>query len=178
MLKIKVKIDELFDEETQEFVDQEVELVLEHSLVSLSKWESKFKVPFLGRKDKTDEQTLGYIEAMCLSPEPADILDHLSQENIDQINAYITDPQTATWFTDKENRRFNREIITAEVIYYLMASYNIPVKFEAWHLNRLLTLIRVFNEKNQPKKKISRAEQLQKQRELNRQRRDELGSTG
>src|SRR5690242_5372433 len=150
-------------------------LELEHSLVSLSKWEQKFKKPFLSSEDKTAEETLWYIrEAMTLTPDvPPEIFNQLSNANIEQINEYINDKATATWFREDPNRPRNREIITAEIIYYWMLSLNISKEHEDWHLNRLITLIRTVSEKNQPPKKTARTSQaeLARQRsELNRQR--------
>lgn len=181
MLEITVPKREFFDDSTQEFIEQpEVKLVLEHSLVSLSKWESKWELPFLTDKEKTDEQTLDYIKCMTLTPDvPALIYDNLSEQNLRQINDYINAKQTATWFSDKNKKKPGREIITSELIYYWMISLTIPFECQEWHLNRLLTLVRVCNEKNNPnKKKMSRSEIAARNRELNAQRRAQTNSNG
>jgi hypothetical protein len=185
VLRLQVPIsEEKFNDETEEFYCDYYELELEHSLVSLSKWESKFEKPFLSQKEMTEEEVRWYIEAMTLTPNvPLEIYHKLSQKNYDDINAYLSAKMTATWFSEREgqSRGPSRDIVTAELIYYMMIAHNIPVEFENWHLNRLLTLIRVFNEKNKPQQKQSRTsrnEQLAQRRALNAQRQKEWGTTG
>lgn len=180
MLSITVPLTEGFNEATGEFVTmQSFDLQLEHSLVSLSKWESEFEKPFLGNDDKTSAETLAYIKAMVLSPEvSAEVFQHLSKENVQAINKYINATQTATTFKEIGPKRPTRDIITAEIIYYWMVALNIPLECERWHLNRLLTLIKVVNLKNQPKRKMGRREMIQHQRSLNAQRREAMGTRG
>ena len=180
MLSIIVPLTEGFNEATGEFVTmQSFELQLEHSLVSLSKWESEFEKPFLGKDDKTSAETLAYIRAMVLTAGvPAEVFQHLSKDNVQAINDYINAAQTATTFRELGPKRPTRDIITAEIIYYWMVALSIPQECEMWHLNRLLTLVKVINQKNQPKRKMGRREMMQQQRSLNAQRRESMGTRG
>lgn len=179
MLVIEVPISEMYNEETNEFVVSTFRLELEHSLASLSKWESEFEKPFLKPDEKTDEETLGYVKAMTLTPNvPPEIYTKLSQENVQAIDEYINAKMTATWFSERKNQPRSREIITSEIIYYWMVSLNIPFECQHWHLNRLFTLVRVCQQKNAPQKKMSKREIAQRQRELNAQRRANMGTSG
>lgn len=182
MLTIRVPLSEALDEATSTFIVTASDtLNLEHSLVSLSKWESFFEKPFLGKQDKSEEEMLWYVNAMILTPNPPEgILQRLSKDNWVALNEYISAKMTATTFReDKKNP--SKEIITAELIYYWMITLNIPFECQHWHLNRLLTLVNVCNLKNAPQRKLSKAEQAQqaqRNRELNAQRRAELGTKG
>lgn len=180
MLRITIPLTESFNEETSEFVITEAhELVLEHSLVTLSKWESKWEKPFIDNNDKTDEMVLDYVRTMIQGEiPPEEILDKLSADNFDQIKNYIDAKMTATWFNEPKTSPGPKEVITAEIIYYWMISHGIPFECQEWHLNKLLTLIKVCNYKNAPKEKMNPAEAMKSQRELNAQRRAELGTTG
>lgn len=173
---------ELWDEKRQEFVSEPaITLQLEHSLISLSKWESKWHKSFFTKEDMTNEQTLDYIRCMTLSPKnlPIDVYYRLSQKNVDAILAYINDPMTATTFNEKDDRKgFGKERITSELIYYWMIALQIPVEFEKWHLNRLITLIRVCEIKNTPPKKMSKRDIMSRNAALNAARRKQLGSKG
>lgn len=178
-IKIHIPAQELFDEEKSEFIQiKDTTLVLEHSLISVSKWESKWKKPFLDRKPKTIEEQIDYVRCMTMSSNvDPNTYYLLSKDDIDRINAYIDDPMTATWFS-KSNSKPSHEIVTAEVIYFLMISYNVPVEFEKWHLNRLLTLLKVCELKNTPSKKMSKREIMNRNRALNARRRHALHSRG
>lgn len=178
-----VKDSEYWDERQEMFVKvpgiKEHTLQLEHSLVSLSKWESKWQKAFLSKEEKTEEETLDYVKCMTLTQNvnPA-VYKHLTQENIRQVNDYIAAPMTATYFSDDKSRGSNRETVTAELIYYWMIALQIPFECQKWHLNRLLTLIRVCNIKNAPPKKMSKRDIMSRNAKLNAARRQQLNSRG
>lgn len=181
MLQIKVPLSpEGWDEEKNEFVEPKVQVLqLEHSLVSLSKWESKWCKPFLSKTPKTSEETLDYIKFMTITQHvKPEVYDHLTESNIAEINNYIESPMTATTFADDKNSKNNREIITSEVIYYWMVALQIPFECQKWHLNRLITLIRVCNIKNAPPKKMSKREIMSRNAALNAARRKQMNSKG
>jgi hypothetical protein len=171
---------ELFDDANQIFVHTKTcDLQLEHSLVSLSKWESKWQKPFLSSKDKTLEETLDYIRCMTINEHVCPVNYRLIPKAImDKITAYIEAPMTATTFAKTDEKATNKEVVTAEIIYYWMIAFNIPFECQKWHLNRLLTLINVCSIKNQPKKKMGRKEALSKQRALNETRKAQLNTKG
>lgn len=180
MLHIIVPGIELWDEKRQEFVQSgDVSLQLEHSLLSISKWESKWHKPFLLKKDKTREELLDYIKCMTVTPnvDPTTYV-CLSEDNIRQIRDYIEDPMTATTFSKEEDSRPSREIITSEIIYYWMVSHNIPFECQKWHISRLITLIRVCNIKNAPPKKRGKRETASRYAALNAARRKQLNTRG
>lgn len=181
MLQITVPIGlEGWDEEKEEFIEpEELILTLEHSLVSLSKWESKWCKPFFSKEEKTDEETIDYIKCMTLTPNlHPTVYNFLTSENISQINKYIEAPMTATVFSKHANAKHSREVITSEIIYYWMIALNIPFECQDWHINRLLTLIRVCNVKNTPPKKRSKNDILRENAELNAARRKMLNTKG
>lgn len=170
-LKIKIEATELFNEETMEIIPvKETVLTLKHSLLSLYKWESKWHKPFL-HTEKTNEQTIDYIRCMTITQNVPDIVYWaIDQDNMKKIQDYINDPMTATWFSDKDNKK-GHEIVTAEIIYYWMIKLNIPFECEKWHLNRLWTLIKVCSIKEQPPKNISKNEWAKQRHALNSARR-------
>jgi hypothetical protein len=181
MLTITVPGIESYDETLDQFVSiGDVTLKLEHSLVSLSKWESEFEKPFLGKGEKTTEEILAYVRCMVLTPNPPEeFLAKLSKENLDDVNTYIERKMTATWFSEAPGApKTSREVVTAELVYYWMTVFHIPFECETWNLNRLFTLIRICNLKQEKPKKMSRAEIAARNRELNAQRRAQLGTTG
>lgn len=168
MLEIVVATEESWDEERAVFVvTKSFKVTLEHSLVSASKWESLWKEPFLAKKDKTPQQTLSYVNFMILNDElPPGVFHKLVNDHLETIKDYIADSMTATKLYTDPNVPQSRETITTELIYYWMISLSIPVEFQHWHLNRLITLIRTVNVKNSPKRKMSARER----RDLNRAR--------
>lgn len=181
MLKIQLTMQEGFDDEKNMFVPLETtEIDLEHSLVSLSKWESKWEKPFLGPDDKTNEMLADYIRMMVLTPINFDIIEHLTAAQIDEINTYINSKQTATWFAaDQSGRRrgsSNGRVTTSELLYYYLVALEIPFECQHWHLNRMLTLIRVVELENQPKKNMSKRDTINQHRSLNQARRAKRSS--
>jgi len=171
--------EETYDEATEKYKREKFELALEHSLVSLSKWEAFFEKPFLSDKEKTNAEVYWYVRAMTVTPDvPEEVFENLSAENFEDIDKYINAKMTATWFSDGPNQRRTSQTITAELIYSWMIDAGIWKDCENWHLARLFTLIRVRGQQNAPQKKMSRNEILQKQRELNAQRRAKLGTSG
>lgn len=180
MLKVIIPGKELWDEGKGEFVFVKgAALQLEHSLVSLSKWEAKWHKPFLGNGDKTAEETVDYIRCMTLTQNVSpSVYGIIGDDVIRQVSDYISDPMTATWFSREDKTPPSREVVTAEVIYYWMITLNIPFECQKWHLNRLITLIRVCNAKNAPLKKMSKKQLLSRNAALNAARRKQLNSRG
>lgn len=181
MLQLEVTVaPDGWDEATETFIyAQTVTLQLEHSLVSLSKWESKWCKSFLSKNEKTPEETFDYIKCMTITEgvDP-DVYNHLTNQHIQQINKYIEAPMTATYFSDQKNGGGSREVITSELIYYWMIALQIPFECQYWHLNRLLTLVRVCNIKNQPPKKMSKRDITSRNAALNAARRKQMNSRG
>lgn len=181
MLQIIVPGYDWFDEKTSAFGrTKDTTLQLEHSLVSIHKWEQKWNKPFLGKDPKTAEQCADYIRCMTLTQNvDSAVYNGITPELYDKINQYIEAPMTATWFSEKNGPRpLSRETITSEVIYYWMIALNIPWECRKWHLNTLLTLIRVCNAKNAPKKSRNRREMVDQRTALNKARRAQLNSKG
>lgn len=181
MLTIKVPIGpEEWDDEKEEFVEPPYRLLeLEHSLISISKWESKWHKAFLSVKEKTIEETLDYIKCMTLTENvDPDVYNHLTQDNVTQINKYIEAPMTATVFQKDRNNGKSKEVTTSELIYYWMIAQNIPFECQHWHLNRLLTLIRVCSMKNSTPTKRSKGDLMRNYAELNKANRARFNSKG
>jgi len=180
VLQITVKGATLYDEKTNRIIiAKDTTLQLEHSLVSLSKWESKWKVHYLNNDKLTPEMSIDYVRCMTTTQNvDPQIYGYLTESDMKRIREYIDDPMTATTF--KNNKRPpNRQIITAEIIYYWMVALQIPFDpCQKWHLNRLLTLIRVCDDKNSPKKKMSKRDAMNQQRSLNAARRAKYNTTG
>lgn len=171
MLRIDIVLDEIFNEETNEFEITSKTIELEHSLVSLSKWESQYEKPFLDKKEKTSEEVLGYIRHMCIDDVSDEILMKMSQKNVDEINEYINAKMSATWFSETKGKNsLNREAVTSELIYYWMTALSIPMECQYWHLNRLFTLIKVSNIKNSKPEKRSRRDILEENMRRNEER--------
>lgn len=176
MLEIDVVLEESYDDKIEKFVASKTfRVILEHSLVSVSKWESVWEEAFLGKKEKTQKQTISYLEMMIVNDDlPPGVFHKLVEKHLEEIQTYIAAPMTATKLSNDPNSPQSRELQTSELIYYWMVSMNIPVEFEHWHLNRLITLIRVITLKNSPKKKMSPAER----KNLNRSRLAQHGTRG
>lgn len=181
MLRITIPAKEGFDESTNEFVtiSKEQTLKLEHSLVSLSKWESKWCKAFLTKEEKTTEETIDYIKCMTITPDvDPNVYMALTREHIEEINNYIGAPMTASHISEEKNGKSSKEVVTSELIYCWMIALNIPFECQKWHLNRLLTLIRICNVKNQPSKKKSKRDIMSRNAALNAARRKKLNSRG
>ena len=180
MLRLTIAEEEFYNESKDEFFTlPELQLDLEHSLLSVSKWESEFEKPFLSTADRSSEEVLRYAYYMITTPEISpEVISRLTNQDLKKINDYIEKKNTATTFSDTKKHGGRTETITAELVYYWMVAFQIPIECEAWNLNRLFALIRICNMKNQPQKKMSRHEIAQRNRELNAQRRAELGTKG
>lgn len=180
MLTLFIKGDELFDEVSQTFIETTAATIrLEHSLISLSKWESIFEKPFLSTNNKTNDEIISYIKFMILD----DLVDEsivyrLDQENLNEVNRYINSSQSATTFGTMPEKRGRGEVITSELIYYWMVAFTIPFECQTWHINRLFALIRICNIKNSKQKKLSSHEIASRNRELNEKRKEQLQTSG
>lgn len=171
MLHLELDAREIYNEKTQEFSYTEPRTIqMEHSLFTISKWESIHKKPFLGVAEKSQEELLDYVRLMCVDGITVDELYMLQREDFVKINEYIGSTESATTFSNKPGAP-NREIVTAEILYYYMFSSQIPLEAEHWHLNRLMILLRVHGEKSKPPKKMSKQEAIAHQRAINAQRR-------
>lgn len=180
MLEITIPEDELFDASTNQFIKvPSCTISLEHSLISIAKWEAKWHIPYLSEAPRTRYQDSDYIRCMLIgnNPKHEKALPFLNAIHVQQITDYINDPNTATTFR-KAKETNKKEIITAEVIYARMFENNIPMECQKWHLNRLLTLIRVCNLQHAPSKKMNKKETAQWNAEQNAIRRAKLKTRG
>ena len=180
MLRIEIAGAEYWDEEHEEFVSSPSDiLLLEHSLRSVAKWEAKWKKAYLAQRDMTMEELIDYVRCMTLGKESDPLVyQSLTLDQLVQIKEYINDPMTATTFREEEGGPKNRSITTAEILYYEMSELNIPYSCDRWHLNRLMTLIRVCAIKRSPKKKGNKNQHAQRRKNLNKQRREQYGTHG
>lgn len=180
MLTIIVPETELYDEQKNEFIQiKEQTLVLEHSLVSIAKWESKWKKSYLSSKNKTYEETVDYIKCMTITKNVNPLIyKSLNRKALESIERYINDPMTATYFSEKDTRPVGPSIITAEIVYYWMISLGVPMECQKWHFNRLIALIKVCNIKNNPGKRMSNREILTRNQALNEERRRKYNTRG
>lgn len=180
MLRIDIEGSEQWDEATETFIETKpIKLSLEHSLLSISKWESRWKKPFLDNHDKSREELLDYIRCMTITTNvPDEVYTGLSAENLNRITDYINDPMTATTFHNRGPKGGNGEIVTSEIVYYWMTTFNIPFECEKWHFKRLITLIEVCALKSQPPKKMSKRDVIARNASLNAARRAKLNSKG
>lgn len=177
MLEIDVPMDDNFDEDTETFGSSQIFRVkLEHSLVSLSKWEAVWEISFLNNKDMTPEQTVSYLRMMILNDDlPPEVFQKLVENHIPEVNEYISAKHTATTVPTVPGAPQNEEIKTAELIYYWMIQLGIPMECQYWHLNRLLMLVRVVNFKNDPKMPKMSAKD---RRALNKERQKKYNTRG
>jgi hypothetical protein len=179
MLRIIIPGIESYNSENNEFITSDEQILdLEHSLASISKWEQKHCKPFLSKDEKTYDETIDYIKCMTITQQVSnDVYEHITNRNIIEIRNYIEASMTATTFSN-DKKSINREIITSEIIYFWMISFNIPFECQYWHLNRLLTLLNVCNIKNNPPKKMSKKEVLSRNAALNAARKNSLNTKG
>lgn len=181
MLTITIPASEYYNQAEDKFYTnaKPQTITLEHSLVSISKWEAKWHKPFLSTDKKTLEESIDYVRCMTLTQNvKPDVYNFLSKENFKEINSYIEDPMTATTVKEIKNGRHSSERVTSELIYYWMIALNIPMKCEKWHLNRLLMLVRVCEAKQETPKKMSKGEIMRNNSALNAARRKASGSRG
>ena len=180
MLRITIPEIEQYNEETEEFIISKAQVLqLEHSLVSLSKWESTWCKPFLTKKEKTVEESIDYVRCMTLTQNvDPEVYTRITPDIVDRVAKYIEAPMTATTFSSKSNQPTSHEVVTAELIYYWMIAYNIPFECQKWHLNKLMTLINVCSIKNEPPKKMGKKALMNRNTALNAARRQSLNTKG
>lgn len=180
MLELSIKGVDLYDELKEEFIYiPPTKLRLEHSLVSISKWEEKWEKVFLSKDPMSHEETIDYVRCMTITQnvDPM-VYEYLTDDHIRQVMQYIEKKASATWFSDTPKSQGKKQVITSELVYYWMFSYKIPKECEKWHFNRLMILIQIFSIENAPKKKMSRNEILSRNKALNDARLKAMGTTG
>lgn len=180
MLTITIPAHEFYNESTEEFFwTKETTIQLEHSLVSISKWESKWKKPFLKQDEKTPEEIIDYIKCMTITQkvDPYVYL-AITSGNMKSVTDYISDPMTATTFSNNKKSTKKPEVLTNELIYYYMIVNNVPMECQKWHLNRLLTLIQICGVKSEKPKKMSKSDIYSQNSALNAARRKKLHTKG
>lgn len=180
MLQLTIQGPDLYDEEHERFIPQKGHTIaLEHSLVSISKWEMKYQKAFLSREPKTREETIDYIRFMTITQNvDPDIYKWITDAQVEEVNKYINNPMTATRFSKVEGKGGSLKVTTSEEIYYYMVAYQIPQEYQKWHFNRLLTLIHICDEKNKPQKKMRKGDIARRNRSLNAARRARLNTKG
>lgn len=176
---------EMFDEQTQSFISlperKEQNLELEHSLESLSKWESKWCMAFISKnRELTHEQSIDYIRCMSLDDTiPVEVYSEIPDEIFAKIMDYINAPMTASVIPKINNRRPSSEVVTSELIYYWMVALNIPFEpCQKWHLNKLMTFIEVCSVKNAPPKRVGKRTLARQYADMNAARKKQLGTRG
>jgi hypothetical protein len=180
MLYLEIPGGEYFNDNTQEFsYDDPVTLTMEHSLLSLSKWESIWNKPFMTTDEKTIEETISYAQCMTINKVSDDVWSRFTQRQANIMQEYIEANKSATTFHEPDAKKGpSREIVTTELIYYWMVAYQIPFEAEKWHLSRLMALIRIAGIKNQKEKKMSKKDVMSRNAALNRARRAKAGTNG
>lgn len=180
MLEITVPASESWDQVNEVFINtKETVLTLEHSLLSVSKWESKWKICFLEEKNKTSEMIMDYIKCMTINKvTDPNVYYAIPPSDISRIISYIEDPMTATTFYKKNKKNGPHKQVTSERIYFFMTTFGIPFECEKWHLNRLMTLVQICSEENAPKEKMSKQELFARNARLNAERRAKYHTKG
>lgn len=185
MLKITIPDVHGWDSNNEEFIDiKGATLILEHSLVSLQKWEAKWNKPYLGKQEKTQEEVIDYIRCMTMTKASSEVdprlYNYIPKETVEKIAAYINAPMTATTFSNlgSGNGPAGKEVITAEIVYYWMIKMGVPIEFRKWHLNQLMTLLKVCEIKEAPQKKMGRGDLNARNKALNAKRRAALHTHG
>ena len=181
---VTVPKSEVYDEENDIFyeIKNEVTLVMEHNLIAISRWESKFHKPYLTKDTKTNEEILYYLECMTITKGVESYVYRcIPKSELLRITEYINDPMTGTTVRESPyaKKQGKEEIQSAELLYYYMFKLGIPKECENWHLNRLMTLMKVYGAKDEkPDGKASRSELIARNRAINARNRSKYHSKG